>query len=574
MSTRKRARRPITQIVALLLALAAPPIRSANPEQQTHVPEALTHGLQEFAALMRAGSFAQAEVAAAKLAAAFPRSAEVQQAYAAALENQGKLAAATAHLQWAVQLAPNSSACHLNLGSNYFRRGMATQARAQFEAAARLNPGDANAFYNAGLADLKLEDFGAALEAFQHAHSLSPESVEITYYLAMSCVVDARAHAALSLIQSLPEEIQARPEFRLLNIAAESASGQTAGVNAEFQNVLSDFTSAKAYVSAAVLFLTAGDSALAVRVMEAANAKYPGEVEIEYLLAVAYSRTRQVQQALVMIKRALAHSDLPDLHELCGKLLEEQGDSVNAAHELRRAAELEPSESNIDAWGLELLDHRTFDAAVEVFRSGLVKHPDSQALRTGLAIAYFAGGNYDNAISTVLASGPQRATDDSLSVAIASYPNSYANATEIRSFTQAYVQEHPASSWAHYYAALAITEDPNHTPSAAERQEAIRLLRRAVSLDPKVAQFQYQLGVVLSDAGDWDAALPALRSAVTLDPDLPQAWYRLALAAKRTGNTQQSEQAIARYTAASRRANSELQNRMAQTKKFVASLPK
>ena len=567
-----RRRNPV--LIVLLLAAAAPRIWSVVPQPQSRQTETLTRGLQQIATLMRAGSFAAAETKAAKLASDFPRSAEVQQAYASALENQGKLEAATAHLQQAVELAPKSAPAHLNLGSNYFRRGMAAKAGEQFEAACRLDPSDPNAFYNAGLADLKLENFAAALENFERAHELSPDSAEISYYLAMSDVIGEKPQDALLLMQSLPREIQARPEFRILDIAATSATGREADAEAELQRVISAFANPNAYASAGVLFLTAGNAVLANHVLQAANAKYPGQVQIEYLLALAYSREHQVQPALDTVKAALAHSDLPDLHELYGKLLEEQGDSVNAAHELQKAADLDPSEVNINAWGLELLDHWTFDAAVQVFRTGLAKHPDSQSLRTGLAIAYFASGDYDDAVKTVLASGPKQATDDSVSVAIAAFPNSHVNANQVRSFTRAYVGEHPASASANYYAALALTDAPNRMASETERQEAIRLLQRAVSLDPMVAQFQYHLGVALSDSGQWDAALNAFRSAVTLDPDLPQAWYRLALAAKRTGQTKESEAAIARYTAASNRANSELQNRMAQTKKFVASLPK
>jgi tetratricopeptide (TPR) repeat protein len=561
-------------LVAVSLAMAVPPTWSANPLQHSQAPDALARGLQELASLLHAGSFPEAESTAKKLRTQFPRSSEVEQAYAAALEGEGKLEEATAHLQHAIELAPNSPAAHLNLGSNYFRRGMTTKAREQFDAATRLNPGDATAFYNAGLADLKLEDFGTALEQFQRAHKLAPDAVEISYYLAMSYVIGAKAQEALSLIRSLPEDVQGRPEFQILNIAATSATGRTAGTDSELQRVLTGFATPKAYASAAVLFLTAGDYGDAVRVMEAANAKYPADVQIEYLLATAYSRAHQLQPALATLQAALTRSDSADLHALYGKLLEEQGDSVKAVHELQRAAELDPSEANINAWGVELLDHWTFDAAIAVFQSGLNKHPDSQALRTGLAIAYFAAGNYDDAVKTVVAPGPAAATDGALSVLMAAYPNSHASDVEVRTFTRAYARQHPASGSASYYAALAITEDPSHTAAPAERQDAIRLLERAVSLDPKAAQFHYQLGVALSDAGQWSAALGELRETVKLDPKVPEAWYRLALAAKRTGNIQEGEEALARYTAASNRANSELQNRMAQTKKFVASLPK
>src|SRR6185437_2639540 len=104
------------------------------------------------------------------------------------------------------------------------------------------------------------------------------------------------------------EQIRQRPEFQILAIAAESQIGKVSEANAQLERAMSAFASPKAYATAAVLFLTASEA-------------------------------------------ALAHSDVPDLHELYGKLLEEHGDSVNAAHELQRAAELDSSEANIHAWG-------------------------------------------------------------------------------------------------------------------------------------------------------------------------------------------------------------------------------
>lgn len=562
-------------VLALLLFFPAS-ILAVNPTDQASTAGAqLDSRLRHISDLMSARSFAEAETAAAKLESEFPRSAAVEQAYAAALDSQGKLEAAGTHWQRALELEPRSAAAHLNVGSNYFRRGMKEAARKQFESATVLDPTDARALYNLGLADFALENFPAALSDFHRAHQIDPASVETSYYLSMSYLIAGRPNQALTLVNSLSTQAQQRPEFLIIKVAAESKSGTD--VEQDFQHVLATLGDApKPYASAAALFMTIGDTAHAVRVMEAANSRFPGQTQIEYLLALAYSRNGQLQTALGTLKSALVRDDNAALHALYGKLLEQHGDSVEAEHELQRAAQLDPSEANINALGIELLNHWTFDAAISVFQSGMQAHPDSQMLRVGLAIANFAAGNYDETVKTIITAGqhPELIDDNAMSVLMAAYPNSHANSAQVRAFAAAYARRHPESAWASYYAAMAVIADPSHSASAADKQEAIRLLEHAASLDGNVAQFRYQLGVARSDAGDWTAALTALRSAVKLDDTMAEAWYRLALAAKRTGNARESEEAIARYTAANERANSKLQERMAQTKKFVSELPK
>jgi len=61
------------------------------------------------------------------------------------------------------------------------------------------------------------------------------------------------------------------------------------------------------------------------------------------------------------------------------------------------------------------------------------------------------------------------------------------------------------------------------------------LLKRAVTLDPKLAKAFLELGVLLSDQERYAEAVQELRRAVAIEPDLAQAHYRLARAYQRTG---------------------------------------
>ena len=57
----------------------------------------------------------------------------------------------------------------------------------------------------------------------------------------------------------------------------------------------------------------------------------------------------------------------PALHHQLGDVEEKLGNPLEAVREYQRAAELDPSESNLFDWGTELLAHRALEPATEVF---------------------------------------------------------------------------------------------------------------------------------------------------------------------------------------------------------------
>jgi Flp pilus assembly protein TadD len=67
-----------------------------------------------------------------------------------------------------------------------------------------------------------------------------------------------------------------------------------------------------------------------------------------------------------------------------------------------------------------------------------------------------------------------------------------------------------------------------------EKEESLRVLRKAVALEPKNARRLYALGQALREAGDIDGAVAAWRSAVALQPAYADALYALSRALART----------------------------------------
>jgi uncharacterized protein YndB with AHSA1/START domain/DNA-binding transcriptional ArsR family regulator len=81
------------------------------------------------------------------------------------------------------------------------------------------------------------------------------------------------------------------------------------------------------------------------------------------------------------------------------------------------------------------------------------------------------------------------------------------------------------------------------TPASGQ---VIELLKRAVDHDPGNVQARFQLGVALSQAADYEAAIRELRTALGLEEDLPEGWRELGVALSRAGQLAAAEEAFCR----------------------------
>src|SRR5271154_1661444 len=88
--------------------------------------------------------------------------------------------------------------------------------------------------------------------------------------------------------------------------------------------------------------------------------------------------------------RAALHHSLADVEE-------KVGNSLEAVREYQRAAELDPNESNFFDWGAELLMHRAFEPASEVFTQGNRRFPRSVRILVGLGVTLYDRGAYGQA---------------------------------------------------------------------------------------------------------------------------------------------------------------------------------
>jgi tetratricopeptide (TPR) repeat protein len=104
---------------------------------------------------------------------------------------------------------------------------------------------------------------------------------------------------------------------------------------------------------------------------------------------------------------------------------------------------------------------------------------------------------------------------------------------EISSRLARFANAHPRNALAQFHYAMSLWKGQPAPPTDLRQVET--LLRRAVTLDPKLAKGFLELGILLSDQQRFREAIQQLQAAARLEPDLAQAHYRLAQAYQRTG---------------------------------------
>src|SRR3984893_2848121 len=86
------------------------------------------------------------------------------------------------------------------------------------------------------------------------------------------------------------------------------------------------------------------------------------------------------------------NEDVANMHVRLAEAAESEGRPLDAVHEYQQAAELQPSETHLFAWGADLLLHRAFEPAIEVFTKGRRLYPDSVRMLLGLSVATYDQG--------------------------------------------------------------------------------------------------------------------------------------------------------------------------------------
>jgi tetratricopeptide (TPR) repeat protein len=252
---------------------------------------------------------------------------------------------------------------------------------------------------------------------------------------------------------------------------------------------------------------------------------------------------------------------------------EKQGNALEAAREYQRAAELDPSESNLFNWGAELLSHRAADQAVEVFSNGQRLFPRSTRTLLGLAVALYSRGSYDQATQRFFQAADLNPADPSPYLFLGKI--SSGAITDSDGFAQRlerFARLDPENAWANYYYASDLWRRWKGADDSATLTLVQALLEKAVRLDPHLGAAFLQLGIVFAEQNNLPKAIAAYQNAIQASPPMEEAHYRLAQAYRKTGKLAKAQKEIEVYQQLSQQSVQQLERERAEIQQFVFEL--
>jgi tetratricopeptide (TPR) repeat protein len=400
-----------------------------------------------------------------------------------------------------------------------------------------------------------------------------PESFEVHELLGMAYAAqsqDVRANEHLAkAVRIKPDSVAAlsnlAASYERLGKSALAIEHFTEAVQLAPTNFDTNHNLGEAYIHA-------GTVAKAIPFLEKAQHINPAAYDNGYDLSLAYLVTGHVPESRGSVESLLKQKETAELHNLLGQIDEKDGQFVAAANEFETAARMEPSESNLFDWAAEFLLHRTLDPAVQVFEQATARFPDSPRLMVGLGMAYYARGNYDDAVKAFIRGADLNPSDERCYKFLArAYDSSPSQAGDVIERFRRFAELQPNNGQALYYYAMSLWKGKRAQDPDLDLKQIESILKRAIAADPALAEAHLQMGNLSSDQGNFAAAIPEYRRALELNSDLADAHYRLGQAYVRTGQKEIAQEQFHVYQQLRAQHLADLDKQRADIRQFVYS---
>ena len=267
--------------------------------------------------------------------------------------------------------------------------------------------------------------------------------------------------------------------------------------------------------------------------LETLAREFPTSFDVTELLGLVYSAQGKCSQALAPLEKAVGlKPDSASAHANFGTALAECGKTSLAGEEFWKAAVLDPSEENLNAWGSELLLHYQAVPASEVFQRGTKQYPRSARMWVGLGITLYARNQYAAAVQTLLRATDLRPEDPRPYFFLA---NAYILAPSVSPGVSGeavarmgrLMKLHPLNPQAIFYYARCLWKEDRERGKPEDLLQIESLLKQSAELDPRFPGVYLHLGILYQSQERNDEAIQALRKAIKLNPSLAVAHYRL-----------------------------------------------
>jgi len=312
----------------------------------------------------------------------------------------------------------------------------------------------------------------------------------------------------------------------------------------------------------------------AVPYLEAAFRLNPEDAGAGYELALAYAGSGDYPKARTRTEDLVGRRPQDArLYELLADVEEKMGEPLAAVRAYQRAAELNPSEANLFAWGAELLLHAAAEPAAEVFGRGHQFYPGSARMLIGRGVAFYSRGFFKEANERLCEASDLNPQD----------PIPYLFLGKIQAVEVApsplvgeklarFVRLQPDNALANYYYAVSLRRQRSGPEDMKNSAQVELLLKKAVELDPRLGPAYVELGILYEERKEVSRAISAYQKAIAVSPRLEEAHYRLAQLYRLTGENEKAREELAAFEQIKKDTAQQVERERAEIRQFVYTL--
>jgi len=283
-----------------------------------------------------------------------------------ALYESGHLEQAAEAYRRSIEIEPERSEAHNNLGNTLLRLGKAREAIDSFDRALQLQPNNPQAFYNRGIALHNLGQFESAVESCRRAVTLDPAFAAAWNNLGTS----------LQRLGKLPEALGCLQRAIALTPDSPAAHNNLGSV----LQSLNRFTEACDHFQKAI-------------------ALNPNSAEAHNNLGNALRKMGRAEEAMACYRNALRlRTDSPDIYSNLGNILKEFGRLDHALACYERALQLSPQSADVhNNLANTFKEAGQLDEAIACYRKAMSVRPDLVVAHSGLAYTMHFHPEFDAA---------------------------------------------------------------------------------------------------------------------------------------------------------------------------------
>lgn len=364
-------------------------------------------------------------------------------------------------------------------GKKMLERQDYARAVLQFKNAAQLMPGDAEAYYQLGLATLRLQDLRGALVLFQKANQLDPKHIGAQLKIAelmsstnASALLEDSEKRVRSVLSLAPDNPDALNILAVDELKLGHADDAEAYLRESLQKAPAQI---QVYAALAGLALARKDLDGAEKVLKQGIDAAPRSVESWITLGRFYLFTHRMADAEAQFRKALEVAPQSGAALLAlGRIQDENGRTEEAEQTFRRASGL-PDKEYQPVHAIFLWQQGKEDAAIREFAELAKKDTKDRSSRTRLVAAYRASKNTPEALRVVAEALKKNSSDADALVQRAEIYLDEDNVKEAQADLTQAINLRPDDATVHYLLSQVYKARNQDSLRRQELSEALRL---------------------------------------------------------------------------------------------------